>query len=167
MYPRLIRFAPLLLAAVAALLPAAASADQPVREGLPAPPFTLPASICGFPVDVTSPTDKEFVTTFTNGKQIITGALVATLTNANTGMSTTINISGPGSIVPHADGTSTFTLSGRSLIFLFPNQAGPGTPGRLILTSGPVVFQYDQSGNITSYDIRSAKVQDLCAQLGA
>ena len=161
----LARFAPILVAAIAALAPAPVAADQPVREGLPAGPFTLDASICGFPVDVTFPTNKEFTTTFANGKQIITGSLFATLTNPLTGRSTTINISGPGSIVPNGDGTTTFTLSGRSLIFLSPNQVTPGSPGLLILTSGPVVFQLDQNGNITSYRITSAKARDMCAVL--
>ena len=156
------RFAPILVVAIAALAPAPAAADQPVREGLPAAPFTLAPSICGFPVDVTFPTNKEFITTFANGKQSITGALTATLTNDLNGKSTTVNISGPGSLVPNGDGTTTFTLSGRSLIFLLPNQVGQGSPGRLILTSGPVVFQVDRNGNLTSYQITSANVQDLC-----
>jgi len=161
------RFAPLLIAAVAALAPTSAAADQPVRQGLPAAPFTLDASICGFPIDVAFPTNKEFSTTFVNGKQIITGALTATLTNDQNGNSTAINISGPGSLVPNGDGTTTFTLSGRSLIFLLPNQIGPGSPGRLILTSGPVVFQMDAGGNLTSYNITSASVRDMCPVLAA
>ena len=152
-------------AMVAALSATPAAADQPVREGLPAAPLTLDASICGFAVDVAFPTNKEFSTTFANGKQIITGALTATLTNESSGKSIAINISGPGSFVPNGDGTTTFTLSGRSLIFLFPNQLGPGTPGRLILTSGPVVFQIDQSGNLTNLNITSASVQNMCAAL--
>jgi hypothetical protein len=161
------RFAPVLCAAIVALTPAPAAADQPVREGLPAAPFTLDASICGFAVGVTFSTNKEFSTTFANGKQIITGALVATLTNEQNGRSTTINISGPGSLVPNGDGTTTFTLSGRSLIFLFPNQVAPGSPGLLIVTSGPVIIQLDGSGNVTSYKITSASVQDMCAALAA
>jgi hypothetical protein len=168
MHPRfIVWFALLVLMAVAVLMPATVSANQPVREGLPAGPLTLDASICGFPVDVTFPTNKEFSTTFANGKQIITGALTATLTNDQSGRSTTVNISGPGSFVPNGDGTTTFTLSGRSLIFLLPNQVGQGTPGRLILTSGPVVFQVDQNGNLTSYQIASASVQDMCPVLAA
>jgi hypothetical protein len=163
----LTRFAPILVAVVAAVAPAPASAVQPVREGLPAAPFTLDASICGFAVDVTFPTNKEFSTTFTNGKQIVTGSLFATLTNERTGRSTTINISGPGSFVPNGDGTTTFTLSGRSLIFLFPNQVAPGSPGLLILTSGPVIFQMDANFNPLSYNITSASVQDMCAVLAA
>jgi hypothetical protein len=161
----LCRFAPILLAAIMAVAPAPAAADQPVREGLPAAPFTLDASICGFAIDVTFPTNKEFSTTFADGKQIITGSLTTTLTNEKNGRSIAINISGPGSFVPNGDGTTTFTLSGRSLIYLFPNQVGQGTPGRLILTSGPIAFQVDQNGNLTSYKITSASVQDMCPVL--
>jgi hypothetical protein len=165
MYTRFIRFELLLLAAVAALLPVTAFADKPVREGLPNGPLTLDAAICGFAVDLTSPTNKEFATTFSSGKQIVTGALTASLTNDQTGKSITINISGPGTIVQNRDGTQTFTLSGRSLIWLFPNQLSQGSPGRLIWTSGPVVFHVDANFNVLSVDITSARVQDLCAVL--
>jgi hypothetical protein len=167
MHTRFIRFAPLLLAAVAALIPATAFADKPVREGLPDSPVTLDASICGFGVHETTLTDKEFITTFSSGKQIVTGALTSTLTNDQTGKSITINISGPGTIVPNGDGTQTFSLKGRSLIWLFPNQLSEGSPGRLIWTSGPVVFHVDANFKVLSFDITSARVQDLCAALAS
>ena len=69
------------IAALVALVPAPVAAEKPAREGLPAAPFTLDASICGFAVDVAFPTNKEFMTTFSNGKQIVTGSLFSTLTN--------------------------------------------------------------------------------------
>ena len=165
MHTRFIRFAPLLLAALAALIPATAMADKPVREGVPDSPVTLDASICGFGVHETTLTDNEFITTFSGGKQIVTGALTSTLTNDQTGKSIAINISGPGSIVQNGDGTQTFTLLGRSLIWLFPNELGQGSPGRLILTSGRVAFHVDANFNVLSFDITSARVQDLCAAL--
>lgn len=165
MHTRFFRFELLLLAAVAALLPASALADKPVREGLPDSPVALDASICGFGVHETTVTNKEFITTFSSGKQIVTGALISTLTNDQTGKSITINISGPGTIVQNSDGAQTFTLLGRSLIWLYPNELGPGSPGRLIWTSGPVVFHVDANFNVVSFDITSARVLDLCAAL--
>ena len=153
------------IAALVALVPAPVAAEKPAREGLPAAPFTLDASICGFAVDVAFPTNKEFMTTFSNGKQIITGSLSSTLTNEQNHKSLTINISGPGSIVIDANGNTIFTLSGRSLIYLFPGQLGPGSSGLLILTSGPVTFVYDPSGNILSFDRTSSSVQDMCSAL--
>jgi hypothetical protein len=159
------RFVPILVIAIAALSVVPAAADQPIREGLPNGPETLDASICGFAVDITIPTNKEFTTTFANGKQIVTGSLFATLTNDQTGRSTTVNISGPGVFAPHSDGTLTATLRGRSLIFLTPNEVAPGSPALLDVTNGPVVFEVNQAGHITSYDIRSASAQDMCAVL--
>lgn len=162
------RYAAIFVVAVAVLAAAPeAVGDQPIREGLPAAPFTLDASVCGFAVDFTFPTNREFITTFSNGKQIITGALFATLTNTESQKSITVNISGPTKIVTDANGITTFTLSGRSLFFFLPDQLGPGEPGILILTSGPATLVVDQSGNILSFDRTSASVQDLCPVLAS
>lgn len=162
------RYAAVFVVAVAALAAAPeAVGDRPVREALPAAPFTLDASVCGFAVDVAFPTNKEFITTFSNGKQIITGALFATLTNTETQKSITVNISGPGTIVTDANGITTLRGSGRSIFFFLPGQLGPGEPGILILTSGPATLVFDQSGNILSFDRTSASVQDLCPVLAS
>jgi len=162
------RYAAIFVVAVAVLAAALeAVGDQPIRERLPAAPFTLDASVCGFAVDFTFPTNREFITTFSNGKQIITGALFATLTNTESQKSITVNISGPTKIVTDANGITTFTLSGRSLFFFLPDQLGPGEPGILILTSGPATLVVDQSGNILSFDRTSASVQDLCPVLAS
>ena len=76
-----------------------ALAKEPVRE-----PFVLPDLIedtsCGFLVVVTFPVQQEFITTFFDSagepvKQIITGRLVATMTNPANGVTITIKISGP------------------------------------------------------------------------
>jgi hypothetical protein len=76
-----------------------ALAKEPVRE-----PFVLPDVIedtsCGFLVVVTFPVQQEFITTFFDSagepvKQIITGRLVATMTNPSNGVTVTIKISGP------------------------------------------------------------------------
>ena len=159
------RFAAILVFGLVALAPTAVGAAQPVREGLPASPFTLDASICGFAVDLTFPTNNEFITTFSNGKQIITGALSATLTNEQNHKSLTVNISGPGTILTDANGNTSLTLSGRSLIFFTPGQLGAGTPGVLILTSGPVTIVSDSAGNIVRFGRTSASFQDMCSAL--
>jgi hypothetical protein len=162
------RYAAIFVVAVAALAAAPeAVGDQPIREGLPNALFTVDASVCGFAVDVTIPTNREFITTFSNGKQIITGALFTTLTNTETQKSVTVNVSGPGTIVTDANGITTFTLAGRSLLFFLPDQLGPGEPGILALTSGPVTLVFDQSANILSFDRTSASVQDLCTVLAS
>jgi hypothetical protein len=150
-------------AVVASLVVApVASADKPLREGLPAEPFTLDASICGFPVDVGIVANKEFITTFSSGKQIITGKLVVEL--SGNGKTITEQISGPGFITTDQSGTTTLTLSGTSLVFFFPGDLGPGIPGQLLLTRGPVTLVFPESGT-PSFDRTSASVVDLCAVL--
>ena len=160
------RYAAILVVAVAALTAApGAVGDRPVREALPAAPFTLDASVCGFAVDFAFPTNREFITTFSKGKQIITGALFATLTNTETQKSITVNVSGPGTIVTGANGITTFTLRGVSLFFFLPGDLGPGKPGVLILTSGLATVVFDGNGAVLSFIRTSASVQDLCPVL--
>jgi hypothetical protein len=141
--------------AAALLVPSVAAADQPIREGLPAEDFTIEGS-CAFDVDVQILVNNEFITTFSNGRQLITGALKVRLTNVETGKSIDLNISGPGFITPHEDGSVTFELSGRSLVFDL---------GLLELTSGPAILEFDPAGNLVSYTKTSAATVDLCAVL--
>jgi hypothetical protein len=137
------------------LVPSVAVADKPIREGLPAEDFTIQGS-CAFDVDLQVLVNKEFITTFSDGRQLITGRLVVRLTNVETGKSIDLNISGPVFITPHEDGSVTFELSGRSLVFL---------PGLLELTSGSAVLEIDPAGNVVSYTKTSAAAVDLCAVL--
>jgi hypothetical protein len=130
-----------LAVAAALLVPGVAVADKPIREGLPAEDFTIQGS-CAFDVDLQVLVNKEFITTFSDGRQLITGRLVVRLTNVETGKSIDLNISGPVFITPHEDGSVTFELNGRSLVFL---------PGLLELTSGPAVLEIDPAGNVVSY----------------
>ena len=144
-----------LAVAAALLVPSVAAADQPIREGLPAEDFTIQGS-CAFDVDLQVLVNNEFITTFSDGRQLITGALKVRLTNVETGKSIDLNISGPGFITPHEDGSVTFQLSGRSLVFDL---------GLLELTSGPAILEIDPSGTVVSYTKTSAATVDLCAVL--
>ena len=144
-----------LAVAAALLVPSVAAADQPIREGLPAENVTIQGS-CAFDVDLQVLVNNEFITTFSDGRQLITGALKVRLTNVETGKSIDLNISGPGFITPHEDGSVTFQLSGRSLVFDL---------GLLELTSGPAILEIDPSGTVVSYTTTSAATVDLCAVL--
>jgi uncharacterized protein YaiE (UPF0345 family) len=146
------------------LLVPPAFGDQPSRDPTPPPPgtsFTLPG-ICAFDVQVTVTVNKEYTLTFSNGAQIITGALVVKLTNLSTNKSTTLNIAGPGFTTA---GSSQLTLSGSSLIFYFPGDLGPGTPGALLWTRGPVTVTFDATGAVTAIDRTSASATDMCKVL--
>jgi hypothetical protein len=149
-----------LTAALAAILSSAlvvpaALADKPTREPLPAPPsFTISGS-CSFDVQADVVVNKEFITTFTSGKQIITGRLVVRVTNLdNPSKSLVLQVSGPG--IEDLSNPSTFNLSGTSLFY---------GPGALLLTRGPVSVTFDESGNPTSFTQTSASSVDLCAVL--
>lgn len=99
--------------------------------------------------------NKEFITTFTSGKQIITGRLVVRLTNlSNPAKSVVVQINGPG--IEDLSNPSVVNLSGSSLIFF---------PGVFVLTRGPVSVTFDQNGNVTSFTQTSASSVDLCALL--
>jgi hypothetical protein len=140
---------PLAAILTSALLVPAALADKPIREPLPAPPFFLVTDSCSFDVRVDVLVNKEFITTFTSGKQIITGRLVAQVTNLDDpSKSRVLQISGP-AINDLAD-PSTFNLSGSSLVFF---------PGVMVLTHGPVSLTFD------SFTQTSASSVDVCALL--
>jgi hypothetical protein len=138
----------------AALLIPAALADKPSRDPLPAPPtFTISGS-CSFDVRVDVLSNKEFITTFASGKQIVTGQLFVRVTNLSTGKAMNLNISGPG--IEDLSSPSIFNLSGTSLVFF---------PGVLALTRGPITLTFDAKGNVTSFTQTSASSLDLCRAL--
>jgi hypothetical protein len=139
-----------------------ASANQPAREPQPLPPGTTfdLDGICSFHAQILILTSKAYTLTFGNGSQISTGQLFVRVTNLDSGKSLDLNISGPGF---GAVDSNVFTLSGRSLVFFFPGDRGPGSPGLLVLTSGPVVLTGTETG--VTVDMTSASVTDLCAAL--
>jgi hypothetical protein len=160
----MLRFSAALVGVLAALvLIPVALADGPVRE--PGPPpgtsFTL-QGICAFDVEVTFLADKASTATFSSGRQIISGQLVVRLENVSTQKAIVLNISGPSF---SAVGASTLILSGTSVLFYFPGDLGPGTPGALLLTHGPMILTVDATGVIRSVSQTSASATDLCAAL--
>jgi hypothetical protein len=147
-------------ALVAAALASNASADKPSRDPAPAPPeFTISGS-CSFDVDVTITAQNAYALTFGSGSQIITGQFFVTLTNADTGKWLDLNVSGP-LLAP--SGSNQLVFTGRSLDFFAPGDLGPGSPGALLLISGPAVITFGE--NSVTFDVTSASVTDLCAAL--
>jgi hypothetical protein len=132
------------------------------REPQQLPPGTIDLDgICSFRAQIVVLTSKAYTLTFGNGSQSSTGQLFARVTNLDSGKSLDLDVSGPGF---GAVDSNVFTLSGRSLLFLFPGDRGPGSPGLLVLTSGPVVLTLTETGVVT-VDMTSASVTDLCAAL--
>jgi hypothetical protein len=146
---------------VLVLAPAAtAMADPPAREPQPASTVTLGAAVCGFPVEAAVAANNEFVTTFSSGKVLVTGRFVADIT----GNGTTITVNASGPVVING---STVTFRGGALLYAYPGDLGPGTPGSFILAHGPVTVVFDETGGIVSVDSAPAKTIDLCAVLAA
>ena len=139
------------LFAAAAAQPALA--DKPVREALlPALDYVDTAS-CAFPVSVDFTFDRGYITTFSNGDAIITGALKATLTNTVTGESINVSIPGPTKMTVNADGSMTLMVTGRI--------ATPLLNGTLTLFSGRLFEPIYGSHDVTL----SGRAVDLCALL--
>jgi hypothetical protein len=141
---------------------------QPSRAPLNNQPFTLPAGVgCTFPTSYEPIVDREILTTFpaeANGdvRQLITGTLVARLTNLDTLTSIVVNISGPGVVINHPDGSVDLLGGGISAFPFGPTDTPPGPHwwlfrGRLNLT-------ITANGNLVLNSFSGTK-EDLCLRL--
>jgi hypothetical protein len=125
---RLLALFVLTVAFGAAVFAAAAKASKPIFIGpAPTPDFVAETS-CPFPVLVHTAVNKEVSKMFGDGKVIVTGSLKQTVTNLVNGKSETYNVSGPLTITPNADGTTTFRFEGRTGLLLPAGALGPGAP---------------------------------------
>jgi hypothetical protein len=136
----------------------AALANKPDRAFAPAPDVIDLAAgdACAFPVTLEIPVNNEYATTFTQRSGIswihVSGRLIVTVSHG--AKSVELNVSGPGRIDNHPDGSTTMLFLGNGLIF---------DVGYILQTSGPVVLEVAADGSIASYDVTSAKVVDVCA----
>ena len=142
-------------ALVVAVLTSTASAVKPTREhgDFVDRVFT---GVCSFDVARHVLVNRSVITTYSDGTVRITGTFKQTLTNLTTGKSIDVNASGPVIIETHPDGSSTETDLGPQ--FLRP-------PGRLLLTTGRVIWEFDALGNTTSFTQVGGTSQDVCALL--
>jgi hypothetical protein len=148
-------------------LAAPAGADPPTREPFVNMGGTVPAGVAcaGFPVTISIDVDRQTVTTFFDKdgnpiRQTITGRLILTVANGTTLESRTYRLGGAIHIAFGADGSVTLTLTGNSLISLFPNDVPPGpstTQG-----SGRAVIRIDALFTLLS---QTGSVEDVCAAL--
>jgi len=136
-------------------------------EFLPAKPFTLPASFCGFKVRVTTPVNKEFekVLKTADGSMtfLLTGSFRHSFTNLSTGKAITENVSGPAKVTVFPDGSVLVVAKGRDASFLTPAVAKRfGLPTVSIVTGG-LTFS-ESAGNLTSVSVRHVVV-NVCTAL--
>ena len=150
-------------------VPSVASAGgKPTRSPTGNSPFDFPAGIvCSFEVAGQPLVDNEVTKTFPplpNGDvvQTISGSLILQLQNVENGKSITLNVSGPGTITTHPDGSQTVIDRGRSLSFFFPTDspAGPAT----YLYTGQVVLNFTPDGQQILVR-QTGTSEDICAAL--
>ena len=148
--------------------PAPVGAAPPTRIGAGAISGTIDAGLlCPFAID-TGPvgTKSQTQTTFYDQNHNVTriaftGPLFVFLTNDVTGKRIIVNASGPGTIYPHADGSSFNSGRGQGLIGLFPtDEGGPA----LLAVDGRDSFTRAPDGTIQNLVI-VGNVTDLCAVL--
>jgi hypothetical protein len=133
-----------------------AFASKPTREPLPISNEEF-AGVCSFTVARDVLVNRSILTTYSNGDQRISGTFTQRLTNLTIGKFIDVNSSGPLLLDYHADGSLTETDWGRQ--FERP-------PGRLLLTTGPVVWEFAPDGNFVSFTQRGGTSEDVCALLG-
>jgi hypothetical protein len=141
----------------------------PVRAPAPSGALDLPDIFCGFEIHAEFPKNREYSLTFsdeTGAPTLIrtTGAFATTLTNLDNGHSATFDISGPGALVPHGDGSTTVYASGTWLFLFAPDQLGSGSPGGLQLYTGHSILWTAANGFDQSFE-RSGTTLDVCAAL--
>jgi hypothetical protein len=159
----------LALAIAIALMASSASAvlaGKPTREPSPSPVAFDLSGFCAFTVHVDTLADNETAITYVgrDGQPTftrVTGHLVTRVTNVSTGKSAVLNISGPGTFSPLADGTTRVIGTGNWLLYLSTTDAGG--PG-IWWTHGRFTILVDGEGTIIQTALPSSKI-DVCALL--
>jgi len=129
------------------LMATPAIADPPTIEPLePEDRHFAAGEVCPFAVDIHDVTENgRFMTLVKDDGQemhLITGTLVTQFTNADTGKSVTLNVSGTYHKVANPDGSGHARLTGRNAIWLFPEPLQG-----LSLIKGRLDW-YDASGDV-------------------
>src|SRR5262249_59306628 len=140
-------------------------------ELVQAKPFTVPASFCGFKIGVTFAVAKEYAKLLkaSDGSVItlVTGSLRSTYTNLSTGKAITENVSGPGKLTTHADGSATITAKGHNEDFLTPAQAQQFRLPTLAVTAGPLASVIAADGTETLVTLRGHVLAGGCAAISS
>jgi hypothetical protein len=135
----------------------------------PAAPFTLPTDFCGFKVRVTFPVNKEYgkVLKSSDGSvtTLVTGSLTASIKNLQTGKAITENISGPGKLIAHPDGSFTLVAKGHEGPILAPADAQRFGLPTVSVTAGALTVSFAARGGITSLSLKGHVLVDICAAL--
>jgi len=135
------------------------------------PPFTLPASLCGFKLRVAFPVNKEFtkVLKTADGSMtfLFTGAVTVSYTNLQTGKTITVPENGPGKATIGSDGSITEVHTGRNGPFILsPADATRFGLPTVSVTAGKLAFSVSAPPRvITSLSLHGHVLVDVCAAL--
>ena len=142
------------LVVLVAVIAQAALGAKPIREPLPPDNSPIPASVCGFQIDVETLSGKGTALYFED-RFMITGQLKLRLTNADDASKTLdLNIPGPGVF-----DESSLRGTGPWLLYFEPGDVGPGSPAMLVFVRGN--FTIDETG----YHLLGGNQIDLCPLL--
>jgi hypothetical protein len=146
-----------------------ALARGPEWQVFPAPPFTLPATYCGFDVGAAAVTDKEFVTILQNPDGsttfLVTGTLTASFTNLETGKTVIEDGSGPAKITVNPDGSVIELRKGPNFAILTPAEAARFGLPTVSVTAGALTESLAPDGTVTSASLQGHVLADICAAL--
>ena len=149
-------------------IPVLAAGKPDIQKNEPLPPEFYPADVvCDFDLRIDWVVDTGHSITFPEGadgtvRQIVGGHLVTMITNEETGVSVTYNISGPGKFTYQGD-ILWISGSGPWLLYAFPGDAGG--PG-MWFTRGQVALQIDLTTGVWLSASKPRNIVDVCAVLG-
>ena len=146
-----------------------ALARGPNWQVFPVPPFTLPATYCGFDVGAAAVADKEFVKILQNSDGsttfLVTGPLTASFTNLETGKTVIENGSGPAKIIVNPDGSVIELRKGPNFAILTPAEAARFGLPTVSVTAGALTESLAPDGTVTSASLQGHVLVDICAAL--
>jgi hypothetical protein len=144
----------------AATVAGTAQAAPPIRTTEPPFGFDNVSLFCGFPLRAETLRNNVKITTFSDGRQLVTGSHTYRLTNLSTGKS--LVLTDAGNLITNPEQT-TDTFTGRLVLFLFPGE--PFGPGAWLFI-GRVVATFAEPGGFfySGLDVTGNRV-DLCAAL--
>jgi hypothetical protein len=141
----------LAMLALAQVTSSTAAASSPTRQPF-VPPIPAVDTDCGYPIGIDVLTSQQVLTTFSDGRMLITGSAKIRVTNLDDPSKTMLlNVSGPSQI--SADGST----------FVGVGSAGGPTPGGLPFVDfhGRIVVQFDANGNVIS-EVLTGHLLNVC-----
>ncbi len=165
---RSIGLASLASLALLAVLAAPVAAAPPTKEPSPIDPVEfLPGEVCDFAVRLENAGNPKAITFDRRDgqfKQNLSGRIVTTVINLDTGASVTRNSSGPGKISVNAAGHIVIRFGGASVLTFFDGDVTGR--GLLYLKGGGAEFEIGDDGFFYIRAEFPKHVEDLCATLG-